>query len=66
MLKLSSQHDLRIHVKLLYDKKDEEEMKTVIGFEPVHNGKKRMDFLLAVTIPTALSMRTTNRFQNHT
>ena len=44
MLKLSSQHDLRIHVKLLYDKKDEEEMKTVIGFKPVHNGKKEWIF----------------------
>ena len=40
MLKLLSKHDQIIHLKLLYNKKDEEEMKTVIGFEPVHNGKK--------------------------
>ena len=30
-------------------------MKALMGFEPVHNGK-RMDVLLAATIPTELSM----------
>ena len=38
-------------------------MKALMGFEPVHNGK-RIDVLLATTIPTELSML--NSFQNHT
>ena len=33
-------------------------MKALMGFEPAHNGN-RMDFLLAVTLPTELSMLTT-------
>ena len=36
-------------------------MKALIGFEPVHNGK-RMDFLLTTTLPIELSMLTTNSF----
>ena len=48
-------------------KNDEKEMKALMRFEPAHNGK-RMDFLLAATLslPTELSMLTTNTFQNHT
>ena len=26
-------------MKILYNKKDEKEMKALMGFEPVHNGK---------------------------
>ena len=33
---------------ILYNKNDKKEMKALIGFEPVHNGK-RMDLLLAAT-----------------
>ena len=40
-------------------------MKALMEFEPVHNGK-RMEFLLAATLPTELSMLTTNSFHNHT
>ena len=48
-----------------YNENDEKEMKALTGFEPVHNGK-RMDCLLAATLPTELSKLTTNNFQNHT
>ena len=35
-------------------------MKALMGFESVHNGK--IDLLLAATLPTELSMLTTNSF----
>ena len=44
-------------MNLYYNKNDEKEMKALIGFEPAHNGK-RMDFLLAATLPTELYMLT--------
>ena len=37
-------------------------MKALMEFKPVQNGKKIMDFLVAVTLPTELSMLTTNNF----
>ena len=40
-------------------------MNAVVGFEPAYNGKK-MNFLLTATLPTELSIRTTNSFQNIT
>ena len=52
-------------MKILYNKNDEKEMKTLMGFKPAHNGK-RMDFLLAATLPTELSMLIANIFQNYT
>ena len=44
-------------MKIYYYKNDEKEMKALIGFEPAYNGK-RMDFLLAATLPNELSMLT--------
>ena len=52
-------------MKILYNKNDEKEMKALMGFEPAHNGK-RMDLLLAATLPTELSILITITFQNHT
>ena len=52
-------------MKILYNKNDKKEMNTLMGFKPSHNGK-RMDFLLATTLPTELSMLTAIIFQNHT
>ena len=40
-------------------------MKALIGFEPMHNGK-RIDLLLSTTLPTELSILTTNSIQNRT
>ena len=37
-----------ILVKIRYNKNEEKEMKTVMGFEPAHSGKQ-MDFLLSAT-----------------
>ena len=45
-------------MKILYYKNDEKEMKTLMRFEPAHNGN-RMDLLLAATLPTELSIVTT-------
>ena len=50
-------------MKNLYNKNDEKEMKALMGFKPVQNGK--MELLLAPTLPTELSIMTTNSFQNH-
>ena len=50
---------------ILYNKNDSKEMKVLMIFEPAHNGKI-FDFLLAATLPTELSILTTNDFQNHT
>ena len=52
-------------MKILHNQNYENEMKALMGIEPVHNGK-RLDFLLAATFSTKLSMLTTNNFQNHT
>ena len=52
-------------MKILYNKIDVKNMKASMGFKPAHNGK-RMDFLLAATPLTELSMLTTNIFKNHT
>ena len=41
------------------------EKKALMGFEPSIMGK-RMAFTLAATLPTELSMLTTNIFQNQT
>ena len=51
-------------MKILYNKKDEKELKGLMGFKPAHNGK-RMNFLLT-TLSAELSMLTTNHFHNHT
>ena len=40
-------------------------MKALMEFEPAPNGNI-MDFMLAATLSTELSMLTTNSFQNHT
>ena len=52
-----------VHMKILYNKKDEKEMKALMGFHPAQNGK-RMDLLLVVTLHTELSILTTNSFSN--
>ena len=52
-------------MNILYYKNDEKEIKAVMEFEPAYN-RKRMDFLLAATLLTELSVMTTNSFQNHT
>ena len=54
-------------MKILYNQNDEKKMKAFMRFEPAHNGK-RIDYLLAGTLslPTELSMLTSNTFQNHT
>ena len=53
-------------MKILYNNKNEEkEMKVLMRFETVHNGK-RMNLLLVLTLPTELSILTTNSFQSHT
>ena len=51
-------------MKILNSKNDEKEMKALMGFEPAKNGK-RMDCLLEATLPTEISMLTTNNFHNH-
>ena len=52
-------------MKLSYNRNDEKEMKTFMGFESAHIlMKKRIDFMLAVTQPTELSMLTTNNIHN--
>ena len=53
-----------VHMKILYNKNDEKEMKALMGFQPMINGK-RMDFLMATTLPTELSILTTDSFQKH-
>ena len=55
---------IKIHMKLLYNKNDEKEMKALMGFVPAPIGKI-MDFLLVANLPTELSMLKTNSFQNH-
>ena len=52
-------------MKILYNKNDEKDLKPLMVFEPAINGK-RMDFLLAATLPNELSMLTTKSFRNHT
>ena len=39
-VKLLSKDDSRIHMKILYNKNDEKEMKASLGLEPAHNRKK--------------------------
>ena len=48
-------------MKILNNKNDTQEMKAMMGFEPAHSGK-RIFFLLATTLPTELSILTTNCF----
>ena len=40
-------------------------MEALMGFDPVHNGKRR-DLLLLEILPTELSILITKDFQNHT
>ena len=47
-------------MKISYNKNDEKEMKVLMGFEPVHNGKN--DGFTAFGDSTYFS----NSFQNHT
>ena len=49
-------------MKILYNTNDEKEMKTLMRFKLAHNGN-RMEILLAVTLPTELSILTTKTFQ---
>ena len=46
-----------VHMKIEYNKKDEKEIRLLMGFEPAHNGK-RFDLLVAATLPTKLSILT--------
>ena len=52
-------------MKISYNKNEAKEMKALMEFEPGHNGK-RMDLLLAATLPTELSILATNSFHSHT
>ena len=52
-------------MKISYNKNDEKEMKALKGFKPSHNGKRK-DLLPVATLPTELSVLTTNSFENHT
>ena len=45
-------------MKTLHIKNDEKEMKALMGFEPAHNGKKRMDELMVAIVPTELFILT--------
>ena len=48
-------------MKIVYNKNDEKEIKSLMGFEFAHKGK-RIDFLLAATLSTELSKLTTTSF----
>ena len=48
-------------MKTFYNENDEKEVKALMGFQVAHIGK-RMDFLLAATLPTELYKLTTNIF----
>ena len=52
-------------MKVLYNKNDEKN-ECIDGIQICAYDGKRMDFLLAGTLPTELSRLTTNSFQNHT
>ena len=50
----------------IYNKIDVNKMEALVRFDPCAQWKKRMDFLLAATLPTELSIQTTSSFPNYT
>ena len=64
MLKMLFKHDLRVYMKIIYNKKDKKE--SIDGIRTLCIMEKELDLLLAATVTTELSILTTNSFQNHT